>query len=425
MGRKKLLMIAYYFPPIGGAGAIRPLKTAKFLPLYGWDPIVLTVNNPDWYYARDNQLLKDMPLSAIIVRSPMLRSTWLYRILNPLRFRKLDLFLKRYVVHPDDQIGWLPFAVRVASALIKKEHIAAIYSTSAPLTSHLIAYYLCKRFNIPWMADFRDEWLENPDLPLPTALHRCLHYRLEGTIVKTASKVITAAPVFSRLLAKHCPDESKIETITMGFDPDDYRDICGVPYRPNEKFTVTFSGLFYGSFRPDHLLKAVNTLISEGEIPKKTVSLRFIGANSIHDLKEPDKYELCEFTGFIPHEQATQLAGQSDVLLLLLSRERGKDVIPSKTFEYMAMKKPVLAIVPVGGDVAKIIRETGIGLVADFENIHDITHAFFQMYQQWANGSLSSSPNADEIEKYSYINLTDRFASLLDHIAKRPQREYS
>jgi glycosyltransferase involved in cell wall biosynthesis len=413
-------MIAYHFPPIGGAGALRPLKTAKYLPLYGWDPIILTVKNPDWYYAQDHHLLKDLSPAATIIRTFMLRSAWLYRILNPLRIRKLDLLLRRYAAHPDDQIGWFPFAVRAAAALIKNERIDAVYSTSAPLTSHLIAYWVCKRFGIPWLADFRDEWFENPDLPLPTAFYRRLHYRLEGRIVRTAGQVIAAAPVFGRYLAKHCPDDPKFETITMGFDPDDYRDVASAPKRRNEKFTISFSGLFYGNFRPDNLLKGVNALIDGGKIQRKMVCLRFIGANSAHDLREPDKHEICEFTGFLPHARALHLAGQSDALLLLLSRERGRDVIPSKTFEYMALKKPVLALVPADGDSARIVRETGIGVVAGFESVQDNMQAYFQMYQQWSNGTLKNMPNIDKIKEYSYINLTSRLAALLDKMIHQP-----
>ncbi len=415
---KKIIVIAYYFAPLAGAGALRPLKLCKYLPAYGWSPYVLTVKNPDWHYAGDDQLLKEIPPRAKIFRTWMLRSVWLYRILNPLRMRRWDSFLKRYVIHPEDQIGWLPLAVLKAITLAKQDHIDAVFSTSGPLTSHLIAYVLFKRFGIPWIADFRDEWFENPDLPLPTPLHRHLHYNLEARIVRTASMVITAAPVFSHFLSKHCPRDPKFETITMGFDPDDYNYADSSYYRPNDKFTVTFSGLFYGSFRPDHLLRVVNILIEQERIQRDTVCLRFIGANSPRDLREPDPHGICEFTGFLPHKQALKLARQSDALLLLLSRERGKDVIPSKTFEYMALKKPVLAVVPDDGEVAKIVRETGIGLVADFDDVHQIEQAFCQMYQQWATGSLSIHPSAEAIKQYSYVNLTERIALLLDRITK-------
>jgi glycosyltransferase involved in cell wall biosynthesis len=420
MSQKKLLMIAYHFPPIGGAGALRPLKTAKYLPAQGWDPVVLTVENPDWYYARDDRLLKEIQSTTRIVRTFMLRSAWLYRILNPLRIRKVDILLRRYLVHPDDQIGWFPFAVHAATRLMQQENFDAVYSTSAPLTAHLIAWRICQKFGIPWIADFRDEWFENPDLPLPTAFHRRLHYRLEGSIVKTAQQVVAAAPVFCRYLAKHCPDDPKFETITMGFDPDDYNALSSPYSKRNDLFILSFSGLFYGSFRPDNLLKAVHTLIDAGQVERQKICLRFIGANGPHDLREPDKYGICEFTGFLPHDQALHLAGQADALLLLLSRKRGRDVIPSKTFEYMALKKPVLALVPADGDVAGIVRETGIGVVADFDNIRDIASAFLHIYQQWMSRALSISSDASKIEAYSYENLTRRFASLLDRITERP-----
>lgn len=415
---KNILVIAYYFAPLAGAGALRPLKLCKYLPSSGWIPTIVTVKNPDWHYAVDYQLLNEIPPQAKIFRTRMLRSAWLYRTLNPFRVRRWDLFLNHYLIHPDDQIGWLPLALQKGIRLVKQGRFDAIYSTSGPLTAHLIAYWIKKRVGIPWVADFRDEWFENPDLPLPTNLHRRLHYRLEGSIVQTATRIITAAPIFSRLLLKHLQDESKVETITMGFDPADYPEADAAARQTNNKFVVTFSGLFYGSFRPDRLLRVVNNLIEQGQIQRESVCLRFIGANTLEDLREPDRYGICEFTGFLSHEQALRLTGQSEVLLLLLSRERGKDVIPSKTFEYMALRKPVLALVPDDGEVAKIIRETGIGWVADFDNFHEIEHAFLQAYRQWANGSWSIRPSIDEIEKYSYPKLTARFASLLDQIAK-------
>ncbi len=413
---KRILMIVYHFPPTGGAGALRPLKTAKYLPRYGWMPIILTVRNPDWYYARDERLLKEISPEISIIRAFMFRSAWFYRLLNPLRIRSLDLILRRYVVHPDDQIGWLPHAVQAAKSIIESDNIAAIYSTSAPLTSHLVAYLIAKRFSIPWVADFRDEWFENPDLHLPTGIHKRLHYRLEELTVKNANYITTAAQAFSRYLAKHCPDEAKFETITMGFDPDDFDEVSGNHKQVKDRFTISFSGLFYGSFRPDNLLRAVNTLINENKIPKNKVCLRFIGANSKSDLEESDYYDICEFTGFLPHAEALHLADQSDALLLLLSKSRGKDVIPSKTFEYMALKKPVLAVVPPDGAVADIIRDTGIGVVADFENIDAIINAFLEMYQNWEKDILTLTPNPDKIEQYNYLNLTGRFASAFNKI---------
>jgi glycosyltransferase involved in cell wall biosynthesis len=105
-----------------------------------------------------------------------------------------------------------------------------------------------------------------------------------------------------------------------------------------------------------------------------------------------------------------------DALLLLLSRERGENVIPSKTFEYMASGKPILAIVPPEGEVAKIIRKSNTGLVADFEDIEGIKKAYYQLYRQWENKEVELHPIREEVYKFEQRRLTKKFVSLLDEM---------
>ena len=272
-------MIAYYFPPIGGSGALRPFKLAKYLPDFGWNPVILTVKNPDWYYAHDAELLEEFPSHIRIIRTFMLRSAWIYRLLNPSRSRKIDKTLSRYLIQPDDQVGWIPFAYFSGIDVIHKSCVKVIYSTSSPLSSHLIAYLIHKKTSIPWVADFRDEWYENPEFNFPTSLHQRFHYHLEKTIINTAQKVIAPAPEFSKLLAKHCSYSDKFKTITMGFDPEDFfKHAASKPNIDKEnKFVLAFSGLFYGSFRPVNLLKAIYNLIEEGLISSEKIKVQFIG----------------------------------------------------------------------------------------------------------------------------------------------------
>ena len=148
MSNRKVLMIAYFFPPIGGSGALRPLKLAKYLPESGWAPVVLSVRNPDWYYAVDADLLDELPAAVKCHYSHMLRSAWIYYLLNPFRLRFPDKLIRRYLFHPDEQIGWIPFAYSAAVRIIRDNDICALYSTSSPLSSHLIAYLVHKRFKI-------------------------------------------------------------------------------------------------------------------------------------------------------------------------------------------------------------------------------------------------------------------------------------
>ena len=419
--RNTILMIAYFFPPIGGSGSIRPLKLAKYLPLSGWHPIVLTVKNHDWYYAYDKDLLDELPRQVQIERSFMLRSAWLYRLMNPLRNRKIDIFLRRFIIQPDDQIGWIPFAYKSALKLIQNYKVHAVYSTSAPLSCHIIAKLLKAKTGIPWIADFRDEWYENPDQNYPSSLHRSLHYYLEKDIVNTADRIIAPAMEFCRLLSKHTSDNSKFSTIYMGFDPDDFPDESTHEKLEidKDKFVTTFSGLFYGSFRPDNLLTAINSLIDEGSVEHQKVKIRFVGANSPNDINVNDKFSICEFTGFVSHEKTIKYLAISDVLLLLLSDKRGKNVVPSKTFEYLATGKPLIASVPANGDVADIIRKTNSGIIIDFDDVNGIKNAYLKLYQQWKDKKEYHNPDLSEMAKYDQKNLTKRFASLLDDISLR------
>lgn len=417
--RKKVLMIAYFFPPIGGSGTLRPLKFAKYLPSFGWTPIVLTVKNPEWYYAHDPELLKELPPPVQIERSFMFRATWLYRLLNPLRSRKIDKALRRFLIQPDDQIGWIPFAYFSGVDIIRKGCIKAVYSTSGPLSCHLIAYLLHRKTGLPWIADFRDEWFEYPDLSFPTSFHRRFHYHLEKMIVNTAHKVITPAPEFCRLLAKHCRSRDKFSTISMGYDPEDF--LKHTPSTSNidskDQFVLAFSGLFYGSFSPINLLKALNELIEEGKVSSDRIKVKFVGANTPDDIGFEDRHGIFEFTGFVSHKQALRHLINADASLLLLSESRGKNVIPSKTFEYMASGNPILAIVPSDGDVAHIIKKTKTGVVVDFHDMKGIKRAYLQLYEQWQNETNSIEPDLAEMAKYDQKNLTKRFALLLGKIA--------
>jgi glycosyltransferase involved in cell wall biosynthesis len=416
--KHRLLMIAYFFPPIGGSGALRPLKLAKFLPDVGWEPLILTVKNSDWYYACDPDLLTELPQQVNITRSFMVRAAWLYRVFNPLRIRKIDQILRSFLIQPDDQIGWIPFAYRTAMKLLRQHNIDVIYSTSSPLSCHLVASLVHKRSRLPWIADFRDEWFENPDFNYPTRFHRRFHYRLENFIVNTADRVIAPAPMFCRLLAKHCKTTEKFSTVLMGFDPAEfsYPEPPGTQVKKNSKFVLAFAGLFYGTFRPNYLLMAISELIDEGKVNSGEVKVQFVGANRTTETGFNDRYGICEFTGFIPHKSAIKYLYEADVLLLLLSDERGDYVIPSKTFEYLASGKPILALIPPKGDVAEIIMKTGSGLIVDFKDKRGIKNAYFKLYRAWKGGKKIVNPDRKEIEKYNQVNITQKLANLLDEL---------
>ncbi len=411
---KKVLIISYLFPPIGGSGSLRPLMLARHLPQHGWEPVVLTVKNPDWYYANDPELLDDLPPNVSIVRASMLRSTWFYRFLNPLRIKSIDKLIRIYLLHPDEQIGWLPFAHSKAVKIMQNHNISALYSTSGPLTSHLIALLLKRRFGIPWIAEFRDEWFEDPALPMPTTIHKRFHFHLEKLIVAEADKIVTLAPEFNMFLMKHAVPLDKFYTIPIGIE-DDRLKVQLQKVSPKQ-FTVVYAGLIYDTFPPDRFLKAVNELIKEQKISAQEITIRFVGAITIKSVLDP--FGIVECTGFMNRSKALEEEDNADLLLLLLSRERGNGVIPSKIFEYMASGNPILALVPPEGAVAEIIERTKTGNVVDFYNTGEIKQTFLTLYEHWKNGTLNLSPDWGEINKYRQTTLFKKIADMLDELEK-------
>jgi len=418
MREKRVLMIAYFFPPVGGSGALRPMKLAKYLPSFGWLPMVLTVKNPDWYYAHDFELLAELPESVKIMRSKMIQSGLIYRALNPIRLNKLDRWIRRWIIHPDPQIGWIPSGISCGLRMIEKEkNIRIIYSTSAPLSAHLIAHRIKEKTGLPWVADFRDEWLENPDIHIPSTIHRKIHYMLEQKIVRNADHVVAAAPGFCEFLKKHSFHD-KISTLTMGFDPEDFEAGHPKDRAPgdNDKFTIVFSGLFYGSFRPTIFLEAVTSLIDVKKIDVNKIKIVFVGANQPEETRFEDVHQICEFTGFVSHRKAIEYISKSDTLLLLLSKERGDYVIPSKTFEYLASEKPIIGLVPEGSEVASIIKKTGSGFVVDINNLEGIRSVITHLYNDWETKKHSFKHNMDHVQSYNQIEITGKFADLLNRL---------
>jgi glycosyltransferase involved in cell wall biosynthesis len=414
--KPNVLMIAYFFPPLGGAGSLRPLKLAKYLPEFGWKPIVLTVKNPDWYYATDPGLLAELPEGVSVCRTRMIRSAWIYRILNPMRTAGADRWIRRYLFHPDEQIGWVPAAYAAGLRLVRRHHIKAIYSTSAPMSCHLIAYLIKKKTGLPWIADFRDEWYENPDFDFPTDFHRRKHFALEKMVVDAADRVIAAAPGFCRFLSKHERYASKCTTVYRGYDPDDFLPFVrkpSVPSSAGRPFTIGFSGLFYAAFRPTGILAAVSSLIDEGRIPAENIRLLFVGANSPDETGYSDRHGICRFTGFVPHREAIGYVMVSDALLLLLSRARGDYVVPSKTFEYIASGKPILAAVPAQGEAASIVRHARAGLVVDFDDPAGLRGGVLRLYERWLSGEPWPDREQNALNFFNLREQTRRFSEIL------------
>lgn len=423
---KKVLIIAYYFPPRPGVASLRLKGLAKYLPEFGWQPVILTAKLPGKPDKRYRIIQTDYPgnvNSVLKAKLGMDPDKGLQEQVSvPLAIREEKTsFSKRFVTllksitaYPDEQKYWFKYAVNAGSKLIKKEKFDVILSSSGPSTCHLVAKHLKSKFNIPWVADFRDLWTQNHYYPYGR-IRKIFEKNLELKTMFQADVLVTVSePLAAELKKSHL--SKKIYTITNGFDPD---GIFSAQLTKN--FTITYTGQLYsGKQDPEPLLKAINELITDGLMNPHIIKIRFYSRN-INWLKEMIKvYNLQGIAlqcGIIPHEEVLKKQRESQLLLLLNwidSREKG--VYTGKIFEYLASRRPILAIGGSRSVVTDLLEETDSGVCVT--NLQDLKDTIKRMYTEYiSNGSVSYHGTEEKIMKYSHKEMARRFAYVLDSIA--------
>ncbi len=424
---KKVLLVAYLFPPIGGGGVPRALKMARYLAEDGWEVHVLTVEHT-YHATKDDSLLRQLPANVIIHRA---REFNLVQTMRPtqkeppkqqegsqqgkavqpqgglkqaVRQRIVPLLkkAKNTLMIPDDMIGWLPAASKLGEEIVKKYEIPILFSTSGPYTNHLVARRIKRKTGISWIADFRDPWTQNMHRS-GVAWREAWEERMERSVMAESDAITTVTYGFAENFTQKFGKEIKrIEVIHNGFDPEDYKNIT----EPAEdgKFTLAYPGIFYKERNPRLLLQSVAELIEEGKIERDRILLRFAGvfdypgySDNIDCVRRLGLEDVVEIMGNLPHKDALVMMKGADVLMLIGDTAPGSGVyIPGKLYEYMAIGYPILAL-SVEGESTKIIRTFNLGEVVDPLNKEEIKQAFHNMYEQWKDNPASQADRAGEI----------------------------
>ncbi|MCK4590453.1 MAG: glycosyltransferase family 4 protein [Candidatus Latescibacteria bacterium] len=420
---KKVLFITYYFPPMGLGGVQRTLKFVKYLPSFGWQPIILTVR-PGSYFAFDPSLLKDIPAAAEVVRTgsldPLKMLSWLQHrektVEPPENLRRTLSYLSQMVFQPDNKLGWLPFALSKAREILHQESVEIIYATAPPFTCHLIGILLSRLYRKPLVVDFRDAWTQFQFVHYPTSIHRLLNQLLEKKVIRKAARVISTNEVLRENLRKAHPRAaaSKFTVIPHGFDPDDFKN-KGKPSSTG-KFTVTYSGSFYATVTPKHFLSAVREILDEEPGLANEIKLLFLGMFREENKRLVNKLNLqdvVDIRGYLPHSESVVQLLNSDLLWLTLDESEGAEAVtPSKLFEYIASGRPILACVPEGA-AAQIVRSTGNGIVVPPDDIQGIKKAILGYYNRYRAGKLKrTTPKI--IQKYDRQRLTGELVRVFD-----------
>jgi glycosyltransferase involved in cell wall biosynthesis len=411
---------------MGMGGVQRALKFAKYLPFFGWQPIVLTVKEVN-YFAKDCTLLEELPSDTKIIRTGSLDPLRLSYLLNKNKSFKGETYttkkaqIQSWIFFPDNKIGWIPFALSKGLKICKQEKVDLIFSTSPPPTAHLAGYLLKKLTGKPWVADFRDEWIGYSYQLLPTALHRRIKQSTMRMIIKNCDSIITVNQQIAELIKKEIFDPKIIEVIPNGFDQSDFK--MEVP-RKTEKFTITYAGTFSLDNDPRPFFEALSNLFVKNKISPNEMKLVIVGFPLGIDLNGLiAKYKLQECAenfGYLSHPEAIQKLVESDVLLFVVSdHPESKIFTPGKLFEYLATQKPILAILPRHNPAAEIINSIGAGEIIEPHQIEQIENKILYIYGRYRESKQEFKYNFQEISQFERKHLTSKLATLFERITQK------
>ena len=418
----KVLIVTYYWPPSGGAGVQRWLKFSKYLPEYGWEPIILTVD-PKYaaYPVIDYSLNEDLPSGLVVHSTRAIDFFSIYKkdkskipaagfanSLDDTLKGKFLRFIRGNFFLPDPRKGWNKYAYNKASELIEKEGIKHVVTTSPPHSTQLVGLKIKKKFpDIKWVADLRDPWTDiyYYNQFYPTFISKAIDSRLEKKVLKEADRIITVGESLKVLFSSKIKGISeKTEIITNGYDIADFKDIT---VQEPSRFTITYVGTLSDIYPVGGLINALKKLRSAG----KDFVIRFVGSVSGNARKQllsdiPETF--VEFIPYVTHNEAIKFMLSSSVLVLIIPfHKSNKSILTGKLFEYIAACKPVLCIGPVDGDAAEILKKCRSGVTVDYTDIENMSE-FLANYD-----NHSGLPYRIAVENFSRLNLTKRLVEVL------------
>jgi glycosyltransferase involved in cell wall biosynthesis len=399
-------MLAYFFPPIAGAGVQRTLKFVRYLEPQGWDATVVSTRSRV-YGARDPSLLAEVPTSTRVIRTPALPlARYLAIVLYKLRLRRL----RAWVLWPDNGLGWAPFAFVAALRAARRDRPDVLFSSSAPYGSHLVALLVSRLTGIPWVADFRDEWATNPHLVDQPRPLMALASRAERAITAGARGIVVAADYFQ--LAGLEPDDPRRVEIFNGVDEADLPP-PEAPGPPSDRFVLTHVGTIYDSIDPRPALRALAALAARGAIDGERLEARLVGAIWLPGFAAPAGVH-APITGYVEHSRAVAEMHTATALLLYVP---SSSLAPSgKLFEYLGSGRPLLCLAHPENLGSRLVREWDAGVVADPHDEAAIAEAFLVLWRRWQEGDLSDQQAVRErvLERFSRRAGAVRLAQVLE-----------
>lgn len=426
---RKVLVITYYWPPAGGPGVQRWLKFVKYLRDFGFEPVVYIPENPN-YPIRDDSLIQEIPEGIKVYSHPIREpyrwaslfsskktkriSSGIIQTQNQSFLEKVMLWVRGNFFIPDARKNWIKPSMKFLSGIIATEQIDTLITTGPPHSVHLIGYGLRREHRLRWLADFRDPWTSigyHKKLQLTRSSQR-KHKQLERKVLQTADALVVTSEQTKREFQELT--EVPIHVITNGYDVE-----VASANHLDTKFSLAHIGSLLTGRNPENLWQVLRELTQEYVAFASAFELHLIGVVSQNVLDTIHGHGLQPFvrlTTYVSHQEAVRLQRESQALLLVeINSDETVGIVPGKVFEYLAAKRPILAVGPKGWNAGGIIEECRAGAVFDYQSTDRLKSTLLKWFGMYQEKQLQIS--SEGIEKYSRKELTAQLSEVLRALA--------
>ena len=423
---KKVLIITYYWPPAGGPGVQRVLKYSRYLPEFGWQPVILTVENPS-SPAKDSSLLEKIHEKCIIYKTKTLEPFAAYKsftgkskdasIPKDVIAKKeksslkenAALWIRANIFVPDARIGWIPYLVKQGKEIIEKEKPEIIFSTSPPHSLQIGARRLAKLSKLKWVADFRDPWNEaywERDIGKSGPARR-LNMYFEKKTLQEAHFVTTVSEGYYQMFGrKHKTDYALLHS---GFE-DINTDVV-----QTDRFSIIFIGNLSKYQSPMPFLEALKTL---PENIRSAIDIYFIG-KVFDDYKDALLKAGIILKDYIPYKELmTFLKSASLFLLLIHETEYTVGYLPVKIYDYLSLRKPILAIGERNSIADQVLQKTESGSLFEKNELQNIADFIKKHFEQWQKDKSVLLAVNDNLMQYSTKQNVKELATIFNKLTR-------
>ncbi|WP_073097476.1 glycosyltransferase family protein [Leeuwenhoekiella marinoflava] len=426
---KKVLIICYYWPPAGGPGVQRWLKFVKYLRDFDIEPVVYVPENPH-YPIEDSSLEKEIPNGIEIIKTPIFEPYGFAKLFSKESTRqissgiikpegkqsflqKLMLFVRGNLFIPDARKWWVKPSIKFLASYLDKNPVDIIITTGPPHSLHLIGLALKVQKDLSWLADFRDPWTTigyQKKLKL-TDWATKKNANLEFEVLNKADHILVTSPTTQSDFEK--TTSTPISCITNGFDDEIVPETS-----LDTAFTLAHIGSLLEDRNPEILWEVLQELVTELPHFSKDLKIELtgrVGASVVDSIKEKGLETNLSLPGYVNHTEALQKQHSAQLLLLIeIDSQETEAIIPGKLFEYLASRRPILAIGPKHSDIASILKKSESGIYFNYQQKQGLKKHIKFNYELFKNTGISST--SGNVDAYSRKNLTRDLARLIHSI---------